>query len=118
MAQLNQITLANGQVYSFQQVGSGTPLLLIHAPAIGHVNFFAQHALADRFQLIIPDLEGHGDSSPIHESFLCRPSRSSYVSCSPASPIKKQSYAVIRRAVRSHWNVCLHHLIFLPGAFW
>ncbi|MET3291087.1 UNVERIFIED_CONTAM: pimeloyl-ACP methyl ester carboxylesterase [Brevibacillus sp. OAP136] len=69
MARLNQITLANGQVYSFQQLGSGAPLLFIHAPAIGHVNFFAQHALADHFQLIIPDLPGHGDSSPIPEPF-------------------------------------------------
>lgn len=69
MTRLNQITLADGHVTSFQLYGSGTPLLLIHAPAIGHVNFFAQESLSDQFQLIIPDLPGHGDSSPIHMPF-------------------------------------------------
>lgn len=66
---MERITLADGHVYSFQRFGRGTPLLLIHAPAIGHVNFFAQDSLSDQFQLIIPDLPGHGDSSPIPVPF-------------------------------------------------
>lgn len=52
---------------SFRLAGNGTPLLLIHAPVIGHVNFLMQDALSDQFQLIIPDLPGHGDSSPLRK---------------------------------------------------
>ncbi|MBG9565409.1 alpha/beta fold hydrolase [Brevibacillus agri] len=45
--------------------GRGTPRVCIHAPCIGSVNFDYQEPLADVCQLVVPDLPGHGDSSPL-----------------------------------------------------
>lgn len=42
--------------------GSGTPVLFIHPPQIGHVVFKYQRQLADQMQVITYDLRGHGKS--------------------------------------------------------
>lgn len=55
----------DGKQYAFQLSGKGTPLLCIHAPCIGSVNFDYQQSLSDSYQLIVTDLPGHGDSSPL-----------------------------------------------------
>lgn len=62
------ITLPNGTL-ACTIVGQGTPLLFIHAPCIGSINFVSQHPLTDTFQLLVPDLPGHGHSSPLPEPF-------------------------------------------------
>ncbi|QQE76639.1 alpha/beta hydrolase [Brevibacillus composti] len=41
------------------------PLVCIHAPGIGLMNFLHLGALADTFRLILPDLPGHGESTPL-----------------------------------------------------
>ncbi|WP_289135751.1 alpha/beta fold hydrolase [uncultured Brevibacillus sp.] len=56
------VQLKNGQLASTLS-GKGTPVLCIHAPCIGSMNFSQQHALSDAYQLIVPDLPGHGSSS-------------------------------------------------------
>lgn len=66
---MRQLTLPNGSVLSYQTLGKGTPLLFIHAPGIGSVNFDYQKSLADTFQIILPDLRGHGDSTPATKPF-------------------------------------------------
>ncbi|MFY0545122.1 alpha/beta fold hydrolase [Brevibacillus sp. H7] len=66
---MNRLTLPDGRSLSYQSFGEGLPLLCIHAPGIGSVNFSLQAPLSDSFQLIIPDLRGHGDSSPAKEPF-------------------------------------------------
>ncbi|WP_312117040.1 alpha/beta fold hydrolase [Brevibacillus reuszeri] len=49
--------------------GKGTPVLCIHAPCIGSINYCYQYALSDSYQLIVPDLPGHGDSSSFGRRF-------------------------------------------------
>lgn len=66
---MEQLQLTDGAHLSYQRMGSGTPLLLIHAPGIGSVNFSYQAPLAATCELIIPDLRGHGDSSPFQTPF-------------------------------------------------
>ncbi|MGG1658776.1 alpha/beta fold hydrolase [Brevibacillus sp. NRS-1366] len=53
----------NGEQLACKLSGKGTPVVCIHAPCIGSLNFSYQNALSDQFQLIVPDLPGHGESS-------------------------------------------------------
>lgn len=53
----------DGEQLACKLSGTGTPVLCIHAPCIGSLTFSYQNALADHFQLIVPDLPGHGESS-------------------------------------------------------
>ncbi|MGD8189003.1 alpha/beta fold hydrolase [Brevibacillus ginsengisoli] len=62
---MNQILLPDQSILEYIDQGTGHALLFIHAPCIGHVNFQYQAPLAQDFRLIIPDLPGHGGSSPI-----------------------------------------------------
>jgi pimeloyl-ACP methyl ester carboxylesterase len=59
----------DGRRLSYQIGGEGTALLCIHAPGIGSVNFSRQLELTDSCRLILPDLRGHGDSSPAAKPF-------------------------------------------------
>lgn len=62
-------TLSNGEQIACTFLGQGTPLVCIHAPCIGSINFTAQQPLADSHQLILPDLPGHGQSSSLAKPF-------------------------------------------------
>lgn len=50
-------------VIFYQKYGEGIPIVLIHPPGLGGVVFQNQLELADYYQLLIPDLSGHGDST-------------------------------------------------------
>lgn len=58
------VELSNGKQIACQIAGHGIPMVCIHAPCIGSVNFVYQQALTDTFQLFVPDLPGHGSSPP------------------------------------------------------
>ncbi|MGC5328469.1 alpha/beta fold hydrolase [Brevibacillus sp. SYSU BS000544] len=62
---MKQIRLRDVAVMSYLDQGKGKPIVFIHAPLIGHVNFHFQLPLANEFRLIIPDLRGHGSSTPV-----------------------------------------------------
>jgi len=64
---MQRLPLRNGSFLSYAIEGAGPPILFIHAPCIGYVNFQRQLPLASEYQLIIPDLRGHGESSPARE---------------------------------------------------
>jgi pimeloyl-ACP methyl ester carboxylesterase len=66
---LNRIRLKDGAFLSYRVHGEGLPLLMIHAPCIGAVNFSRQEPLAESYRLILPDLRGHGSSSPAVRPF-------------------------------------------------
>ncbi|MEJ8547463.1 alpha/beta fold hydrolase [Brevibacillus borstelensis] len=59
------VASANGSRLAVQIYGSGQPLVCIHAPGIGMINFSRLAGLAEHFQLILPDLPGHGASAPL-----------------------------------------------------
>ncbi|MFS0554568.1 alpha/beta fold hydrolase [Brevibacillus sp. 179-C9.3 HS] len=59
----------DGKQFAFHMSGKGTPLVCIHAPCIGSINFVYQQSLTDTYQLIVPDLPGHGDTSPMEKPF-------------------------------------------------
>ncbi|MEI5907651.1 alpha/beta hydrolase [Bacillus spongiae] len=46
----------------YEVIGEGTPLLLIHPPGLGREIFYQQRVLRESYQLVMPDLGGHGDS--------------------------------------------------------
>ncbi|MFV8829447.1 alpha/beta fold hydrolase [Alkalihalobacterium sp. APHAB7] len=46
----------------YQRLGTGEPLLLIHGLGEIKEGWVDQHELADQYDLIIPDLRGHGES--------------------------------------------------------
>lgn len=53
--------LEYGKIY-YDEYGAGTPIMMIHPPAMGRKVFYYQQPLGDKFHLILPDLGGHGDS--------------------------------------------------------
>jgi pimeloyl-ACP methyl ester carboxylesterase len=61
--------LSSGRTIACRTLGQGFPLVCIHAPGIGSVNFSRQYPLADTCRLILPDLPGHGRSSPLRSPF-------------------------------------------------
>ncbi|MCP3741545.1 alpha/beta fold hydrolase [Rossellomorea sp. BNER] len=50
----------------FEDMGEGTPIIMIHPPGMGRKTFIYQTPLAEKFRLILPDLSGHGDSTNEH----------------------------------------------------
>ncbi|MFB1049378.1 alpha/beta fold hydrolase [Paraliobacillus sp. JSM ZJ581] len=46
----------------YDKWGNGEPILFVHPPGLGRLVFQYQVELADHFQLIMPDLSGHGES--------------------------------------------------------
>jgi pimeloyl-ACP methyl ester carboxylesterase len=46
----------------YEEHGTGTPIIMIHPPAMGRKVFHYQKPLGNQFRLILPDLGGHGDS--------------------------------------------------------
>ncbi|CQR46627.1 AB hydrolase superfamily protein YvaM [Paraliobacillus sp. PM-2] len=47
----------------YDKFGSGEAILFIHPPGLGRLVFQYQRDLANHYQLIIPDLSGHGQSN-------------------------------------------------------
>jgi len=66
---MKYVQLSDLATMAYQSIGHGPPLVLIHAPGIGSVNFSCQLPLAKAYRLLIPDLRGHGESSPAREPF-------------------------------------------------
>ncbi|MEQ6377923.1 alpha/beta hydrolase [Bacillaceae bacterium S4-13-58] len=46
----------------YDAIGEGSPIIFIHPPGMGRKVFHFQYPLQSSFQLLIPDLSGHGDS--------------------------------------------------------
>ncbi|USG63892.1 alpha/beta hydrolase [Brevibacillus ruminantium] len=65
MSETSIVSSAKGSKLAVQLYGNGQPLVCIHAPGIGMINFSRLHELAEHFQLILPDLPGHGASDPL-----------------------------------------------------
>lgn len=64
-------TLADGRSLAWRSHGSGPPLVLLHGWSSSGAVFGELAArLAARFQVILPDLPGHGHSSPCAEVSL------------------------------------------------
>ena len=47
---------------SYNDLGTGTPIVLIHGLGSKKEAWIPQHELANRYRLIIPDLRGHGET--------------------------------------------------------
>ncbi|GIM46218.1 2-hydroxy-6-oxo-6-phenylhexa-2,4-dienoate hydrolase [Collibacillus ludicampi] len=52
----------NGITMYYNRIGSGEPLVLIHGLGERKESWVFQYALSDNYDLIIPDLRGHGQS--------------------------------------------------------
>ncbi|WP_209123733.1 alpha/beta fold hydrolase [Alkalihalobacillus sp. BA299] len=52
----------NNVTVHYQRLGNGTPLVLIHGLGEIKEGWVDQHELANEYDLIIPDLRGHGES--------------------------------------------------------
>ena len=55
-------TIIRGMALHYNRLGSGEPLLFIHGLGERKEGWQFQHTLATQFDLIIPDLRGHGQS--------------------------------------------------------
>ena len=63
--------LPDGRILTWYEAGHGRPLLLLHGWAMSAAAFSESAALlADRFRLLIPDLPGHGRSTPAQQNDL------------------------------------------------
>jgi len=56
--------LADGRSLSWQERGSGPPLVLLHGWSLSGAAFSEMAGLLDGFRVLLPDLPGHGHSSP------------------------------------------------------
>ncbi len=59
---MNQVQIDNGTIY-YEQEGEGIPIIFIHPPGMGRRVFDNQKRLRQYFQIITPDLSGHGAST-------------------------------------------------------
>ncbi len=59
---MNEV-LINHEKISYEDFGSGIPILFIHPPGMGRIVFHFQKSLSDQFRCIMPDLVGQGDST-------------------------------------------------------
>ncbi|MBM7569900.1 alpha/beta fold hydrolase [Aquibacillus albus] len=60
---MQYIERTDGITY-YEIYGEGLPIIFIHPPGMGKITFEYQKRLANRFKIILPDLSGHGDSTP------------------------------------------------------
>ncbi|MGK2944859.1 MAG: alpha/beta fold hydrolase, partial [Desulfuromonadales bacterium] len=67
----NHFKLADGRQLTWYEIGHGRPLVLLHGWSMSAAVFseFAR-LLATEFHLLIPDLPGHGNSSPPQQNDL------------------------------------------------
>lgn len=61
-------TVEDGVCLYYEEMGSGTPLLFIHPPGMGHIVFRHQQSLSSHFRVIMYDMRGNGKSSPSNRS--------------------------------------------------
>lgn len=66
---MKTVRLAESATLAYQSIGKGMPILFIHAPGIGSINFSCQEPLSRSYHLLIPDLRGHGASTPATQPF-------------------------------------------------
>jgi pimeloyl-[acyl-carrier protein] methyl ester esterase len=59
-----ELRLTDGRVLSWQEAGSGLPLVLLHGWSLSGCAFHELAELLDGYRLLLPDLPGHGQSSP------------------------------------------------------
>ncbi|MCA1012414.1 alpha/beta fold hydrolase [Halobacillus halophilus] len=55
-------TEKHGKQLFYEDKGNGEAIIFIHPPGMGRKVFRQQHALAEHFRIIFPDLSGNGDS--------------------------------------------------------
>ena len=74
LAESSERCHAGGVEWHFQRIGSGPPLLLLHGTGASAHSWapVAQRLMAD-FECLIPDLPGHGFSSPLAQSTVSLP---------------------------------------------
>lgn len=53
----------NSENIFYEDIGTGTPIIMIHPPGMGRMVFEEQKSLSGQFRIIIPDLVGQGDST-------------------------------------------------------
>jgi 3-oxoadipate enol-lactonase len=56
---------------TYKDLGSGTPIVLLHGLGSTKEAWVSQHELANKYRLIIPDLRGHGETV-INENFTIK----------------------------------------------
>lgn len=62
---MKTMVLADGRTLAYRDLGDGPPLVLLHGWGMAGSAFAPLAALlADRYRLLIPDLSGHGGSTP------------------------------------------------------
>ncbi len=65
---MNCWRLTDGRHIHYRQAGRGAPLVLLHGWSLSSAVFDeALHALRDSFTVLVPDLPGHGLSSPAND---------------------------------------------------
>jgi len=60
----HQLRLADGRTLSWQETGSGPTLVLLHGWSLSGCAFAELAGLLEGCRLLLPDLPGHGQSSP------------------------------------------------------
>lgn len=63
---MQRAILNNQKHISYEDFGSGKPVVFIHPPGMGRHVFYYQRKLSKKMRVILPDLPGHGDSSRIN----------------------------------------------------
>jgi pimeloyl-[acyl-carrier protein] methyl ester esterase len=67
----NHFKLADGRQLAWYEIGQGRPLVLLHGWSMSAAVFSEiARLLASEFRLLIPDLPGHGNSSPPQQKDL------------------------------------------------
>jgi len=61
---LRHFTLPDSRILAWREVGSGSPLILLHGWSLSGLAFSELAESLPDFRLILPDLPGHGGSSP------------------------------------------------------
>lgn len=62
--------LADGRTLVWQERGNGPPLVLLHGWSLSGAAFSELAGLLDGFRVLLPDLPGHGHSSPPSQATL------------------------------------------------
>ncbi|MFI5420124.1 MAG: alpha/beta fold hydrolase, partial [Nitrososphaerales archaeon] len=66
------LLLLKGSSISYDQVGTGKPIVFVHGACENSTFWNHQKILSDRFKIITLDLPGHGKSSPLNKEIEIR----------------------------------------------